>query len=596
MSELESKKMSLLKIIKKLSTKIGGANLLNLAQDVLQSTPSAEVDVDVDYEIVKIADQFEIHPAAEDEYDWHYDKESPTIAYLSEGNFVIAWAMQDYEFNLRKHIWAEIYSNTGEVEIQKIRVNTTTGQNQYNPTIASLSDGGFVIAWENADVNSIYAQMYIANNFTMNGAEFKVNTSGTGSLPTIASLSDGGFVIAWDSNGDVYAQMYNSGGIANTDVGEFKVNGDDESAYTPTIASLSDGGFVIAWYSNGYVYAKRYNTNTILTSGSVLNVNTTATTETLTTIASLSDGGFVIAWDSNGDVYAQGYNSDGTKKTDAEFKVNTTATTGKLPTIASLSDGGFVIAWETIPSPANDIYAQGYNSDGTKKTNAEFKVNPPHPATHNDEKLHFFSTIASDDGHLAIAWTTWLTVNYYGYRIFAQIYELSAGHSSVDDSHSNASIILEFNDFEGGGEISFQTDDILPQQLTKIEIDSVAIERLKTLSDGTILSNEALYVNILNSTVTFTGGSYEDGSALKYIDENGNFPAPTSPPITLSPFYNSGGPVLDDQNWSNSNLMFYGSFSVDEVQKAIIDTLPGDAGYISDYLDHQHGTMYITPL
>ena len=91
----------------------------------------------------------------------------------------------------------------------EFKVNTNT--NSHHQTIASLSDGGFVIAWTSEE--SIWVQMY-DSDVEKKGSEFKVNTQTQGNQEsaTIASLSDGGFVIAWTSDDAedrcVYAQMY----------------------------------------------------------------------------------------------------------------------------------------------------------------------------------------------------------------------------------------------------------------------------------------------------------------------------------------------------------------------------------------------------
>ena len=84
--------------------------------------------------------------------------------------------------------------------------------------------------------------------------EFQVNSVANGrqSSPAIATLANGGFVIAWSDSGqtdiynDVYAQLYSSSGDAVGTV--FLVNTFTSShQIEPAIASLSGGGFVVVW-------------------------------------------------------------------------------------------------------------------------------------------------------------------------------------------------------------------------------------------------------------------------------------------------------------------------------------------------------------
>ena len=84
-------------------------------------------------------------------------------------------------------------------------VNTATFGLQQQPTITSLSSGGLVVSWRDASgeggdasVSSIKAQIFSASG-TRVGAEFLVNTATFDNQlqPTITSLSSGGFVVSW---------------------------------------------------------------------------------------------------------------------------------------------------------------------------------------------------------------------------------------------------------------------------------------------------------------------------------------------------------------------------------------------------------------
>ena len=136
----------------------------------------------------------------------------------------------------------------------EFQVNTYTTNYQGNSSTTALSDGGFVVTWtsygqdDQDDMGGIFAQRYDANG-AVRGAEFQVNTYTTSnqSDPSIAALSDGGFVVTWTSNsqdGDksgVFAQRYNSDGVAvhYINKNDAPINEDTNIAtYTDTIQKV----------------------------------------------------------------------------------------------------------------------------------------------------------------------------------------------------------------------------------------------------------------------------------------------------------------------------------------------------------------------
>ncbi|MNQ70435.1 hypothetical protein D3C85_850740 [compost metagenome] len=157
------------------------------------------------------------------------------------------------------------------------RVNRTTASNQINPSVAALADGGYVVSWSSPDLGGngygIYAQRYDASGAAV-GDEVRVNsTIGNDQVdPSVAALADGGYVVSWMSSSQdgsgwgIYAQRYDASGVAVGD--EVRVNsttGDDQD--TPTVAGLSDGGYVVSWMSYGQdgsgwgIYSQRFDAN-----------------------------------------------------------------------------------------------------------------------------------------------------------------------------------------------------------------------------------------------------------------------------------------------------------------------------------------------
>src|SRR5690606_6435500 len=86
----------------------------------------------------------------------------PSIASLTDGGFVVLWMYNGYDGDW--DIDAQRYDNSGNKVGLEFRVNTYTTGNQQAPAMTSLNDGGFVVAWasfaQDASGWGIYAQRF----------------------------------------------------------------------------------------------------------------------------------------------------------------------------------------------------------------------------------------------------------------------------------------------------------------------------------------------------------------------------------------------------------------------------------------------------
>jgi Ca2+-binding RTX toxin-like protein len=368
----------------------------------------------------------------------------PAITALADGRFVVAWSDDSQTggdtsgFAVR----AQMFNADGSKAGAQFLVNTTTTTFQGRPTITGLADDRFVIAWTDysqtggdLSTGAVRAQVFNADG-SKTGVEFLVNTTTINEQvdPTITALADGRFVVAWSNEsqtgGDtpewgVRAQMFNADGSKAG--AEFLVNTTTtESQQQPIITALADGRFVVAWSddsqtggdTSGFaVHAQMFNADGSKAGAQFLVNTTTNNFQTWPAITGLADDRFVIAWTdysqtggdlSTGAVRAQVFNADGSKA-GVEFLVNTTTTTFQgRPTITGLADGRFVVAWEDYSQTGSDtsgyaVRAQVFNADGSK-IGAEFLVNTTTINEQVDPKI-----IALVDGRFVVSWADFIS-------------------------------------------------------------------------------------------------------------------------------------------------------------------------------------------
>ncbi|MEH2022944.1 beta strand repeat-containing protein [Nostoc sp.] len=442
----------------------------------------------------------------------------------------------------------------------EFQVNTYTTGNQSNSTVAIDAAGDFVISWtsngQDGSNDGIYAQRYNSAGVAQ-GNEFKVNTTNASnqSNSTVAIDADGDFVISWTSNGQdgsgdgIYAQRYNSGGVAQGD--EFKVNTYiTNSQSNPRVAMDSGGDFVISWTSDGQdgdgygIYAQRYNSAGVAQGGE-FKVNThTSGYQSNSTVAMDAAGDFVISWQSyyqDGDgygIYAQRYNNAGVAQGN-EFKVNTyTSSFQYNPTVAIDGTGDFVISWQSYSQDGSGdgIYAQRYNSAGMAQGN-EFKVNTYTTGNQSNP------TVAIDaGGDFVISWTS-NGQDGSSNGIYAQRYN-SAGvpqggefkvNTYITNSQSNPTVAMDAGgDFviswtsdgqDGSGNgvyAQLNTNSGVPPTITSASASALAYtENTTTAIDSAITVSDVDSPNLASATVTITSGFASTQDTLAFINQNG---------------------------------------------------------------------------
>jgi Ca2+-binding RTX toxin-like protein len=216
----------------------------------------------------KVGTEFKLNGSPTDALD-----PVPTVAALSNGNFVALWEDED-EDGSDMSIRGQVFTATGEPPPggAEFRVNTTTNGSQADAAATRLADGKFVVVWTddqdpsfNEAGNKVYSglkgQLFEADGAKA-GGEFTValNTAGNQSDASVATLGDGRFVIVWtNATGNVFdgpapdstisAAIYNADGSVS--VAAFTVNTTSAGQQSASSAAvLADGRIVFSWLTS----------------------------------------------------------------------------------------------------------------------------------------------------------------------------------------------------------------------------------------------------------------------------------------------------------------------------------------------------------
>ncbi|NKQ38408.1 MAG: cadherin-like domain-containing protein, partial [Methanosarcinales archaeon] len=144
------------------------------------------------------------------------------VTSLANGTYVVTWTIDDGSSN---GIAARIYNNDGTPVGNEFIVNDYITGSQEKPVIAETSNG-FVVVWQSVahgqelSGTGIYSQLFdlsgnkigdevIVNSYTLNNQE----------EPAVSSMADGGYVVSWGSQSQdgsgsgIYSQRFDMDGV-----------------------------------------------------------------------------------------------------------------------------------------------------------------------------------------------------------------------------------------------------------------------------------------------------------------------------------------------------------------------------------------------
>jgi len=305
---------------------------------------------------------------------------------------------------------------------------------QVFPDVALNSSGGFVVWQDNITDGDGWGVSAMQLNSTLSGtlSTFRVNVQGTNDQenPHVALLKNGGAVFVWQGGKEGYQQIF----ARFLTPSNTWLTTDDVLLSTPSVTNV----FVLYSYTtnttstiktNRVFGITTYTTNTTTTVTTTATTNTSANTinfQINPAVAVLNNSNVVVVWgsfdqagsNSLQDVYGQILSPAG-QIIGTNFLINQFIPYNqRTPAVAALTNGGFVVAWvseqerssapnwgsntvyygaSAVPLPSVDVYARLYASNGVAMGN-EFLVNT------NSNPCADPSVAAAADGSFMVAW------------------------------------------------------------------------------------------------------------------------------------------------------------------------------------------------
>jgi len=482
------------------------------------------------------------------------DQIAPEIAALANGSYVVTWSSLGQDGS-GYAVYARVFAADGTPAGDEFQANTHTSNNQLNPTITGLNDGGFVITWSSYGQDGgseeswgIFSQRYDATG-TPVGGEFQVNSEFEGSQesPNVTALGDGGFLVVWQSfsgaqDGDgsgIYGQRYDASGAPVG--GEFLVNTTTTGAQgLPVATDLDDGGYVIVWQSQGQdgwgegIYAQRYDASGAPVGGETQVNSYFLGAQQSPDVTALANGGYVVTWqsesinfgagyeqylnqDSSGQgVYARIYDANGNALT-GEILLNATTSSEQVePSITAMADGGFLATWTSYGQDGDGAGIMGQRFDAYgNKVGSEFLVNDTTAGTQIQS-----ATTTLADGSIAVAWydipndgsgggifTRTFTEAETGATIAVAGLDIAAALADLDGSESILSVLI--SDLPAGATLSAGTDNgdgtwsLTPAQLAGLEVSMPVTPPATYSLTVAVTSIEGANGDTATTTITF---------------------------------------------------------------------------------------------
>lgn len=181
---------------------------------------------------------------------------SNTIKMFKDGSFIAVWS--DNEGGVYNCYYQLFDKNGGKIGTNRKVTDVISEEVRVSPAIGICDDNSFAIVWydQRNNTSDIYMRLFASDGSPI-GADFKVNDLSTiGYEPAIAMLPSGDFIVAWQDqrfdniNFDIFMQRYSKIGERLGD--NYRINEDESGIHgEASVVANESGEFSIFWTDYG---------------------------------------------------------------------------------------------------------------------------------------------------------------------------------------------------------------------------------------------------------------------------------------------------------------------------------------------------------
>jgi Ca2+-binding RTX toxin-like protein len=404
-------------------------------------------------------------------------------------------------------------------------VDDRTNDMQFDPKIAALAGGGFVVTWYSFHLDGVQARRFDANGVAV-GASFEVtDLANSNGEFTVTDLESGGFAVSWidtvAGSSKLSFRLYDSAGAA---LGPATVLAGQSigSGTIPSIVGLESGGFVIVFDRSGTggIGGRLFDASGQPIGGELALDNGIGGLRLSPNVVALPSGGFAATWElykgaSDRDVHYRVFDSSGAPL-GPEVEVATGIANQAAPRLTVLASGGTLLTWEELGATDWDVRAQLFDAAGAK-VGSPFLVNT---VTAADQRS---PTVAGLGDGFVVAWSdsSGTSLDSYGTAIKAQAFDAAGakvGGEYVVNSHKVGSQTVPAVAQLADGSIAavwFSTDNVFPGPFYALRakvVDLLSVTETNGTGNADVLAGGAGPDDIsgLGGDDIITGGEGDD--------------------------------------------------------------------------------------
>ncbi len=191
-----------------------------------------------------------------------FDSPEPAVAPLNGGGFVVVWHRKPASDGTLM-VLGRLYGADGEPLGDELQLSADDGQPAYQPAVAQLMDGGFVVVFTrddpDGDQNIYGAKFWGSGALDAGPKQLNYGAVGDQSTPAVVDLGGGHVAVAWRSEPDdgIHQRRFASNNLAlpepptghiewNPGNASGGLNLQGGSGFNPALAAQPNGGWVLA--------------------------------------------------------------------------------------------------------------------------------------------------------------------------------------------------------------------------------------------------------------------------------------------------------------------------------------------------------------